>query len=152
MSTQITRARKAGFAAFVGTTIEWYDFYVYATAAALVFGPLFFPSDDPLAETAAAFATFAVAFLVRWILHVIIDRVVDRIVTGVKRKQDVTDTQALEAFRTLARLEGIIPALESSHAVAWVLQQQGGDELDLICLSGRGDKDLAEALERLGIE
>jgi MFS family permease len=59
------RARRAGIAAFVGTTIEWYDFYVYATAAALVLGPLFFPSHDPLAETASAFATFAVAFIVR---------------------------------------------------------------------------------------
>jgi tryptophan synthase beta chain len=72
--------------------------------------------------------------------------------TGRARYEAVTDTQALEAFRALARLEGIIPALESSHAVAWVLAQQGGEELDLICLSGRGDKDLAEALERLGIE
>ena len=72
--------------------------------------------------------------------------------TGRARYEAVTDVQALEAFRTLARLEGIIPALESSHAVAWVLEQpRGGDELDLICLSGRGDKDLAEALERLGI-
>jgi len=58
---------------------------------------------------------------------------------------------ALAAFRTLAELEGIIPALESSHAVAWVLAQAEGD-LDLICLSGRGDKDLAEALERLGVQ
>jgi tryptophan synthase beta chain len=72
--------------------------------------------------------------------------------TGRARDEAVTDTQALEAFRALARLEGIIPALESSHAVAWVLEQRDGDELDLICLSGRGDKDLAEALERLGIE
>ncbi|QIG40951.1 MHS family MFS transporter [Microbacterium sp. 4R-513] len=64
-TTTTSRARRAGLAAFAGTTIEWYDFYIYATAAALVFGPLFFPSDDPLAETAAAFATFAVAFLVR---------------------------------------------------------------------------------------
>ncbi len=71
--------------------------------------------------------------------------------SGRARFEAVTDTQALEAFRTLARLEGIIPALESSHAVAWVLEQAGGDELDLICLSGRGDKDLAEALERLGV-
>jgi tryptophan synthase beta chain len=71
--------------------------------------------------------------------------------TGRARYEAVTDTQALEAFRTLARLEGIIPALESSHAVAWVLDEPEGD-LDLICLSGRGDKDLAEALERLGIE
>jgi tryptophan synthase beta chain len=57
----------------------------------------------------------------------------------------VTDTQALAAFRELARLEGIIPALETAHALAWVLAQDEG-ELDLVCLSGRGDKDLAEVL------
>jgi tryptophan synthase beta chain len=57
----------------------------------------------------------------------------------------VTDSQALAAFRELARLEGIIPALETAHALAWVLAQDDG-ELDLVCLSGRGDKDLAEVL------
>jgi tryptophan synthase beta chain len=60
----------------------------------------------------------------------------------------VTDDQALSAFATTARLEGIIPALESAHALAWVLDNPGS-ELDLVCLSGRGDKDLAEALARL---
>jgi tryptophan synthase beta chain len=57
----------------------------------------------------------------------------------------VTDAQALAAFRELACLEGIIPALETAHALAWVLAQDDG-ELDLVCLSGRGDKDLAEVL------
>ncbi len=59
----------------------------------------------------------------------------------------VTDAQALDAFREVARLEGIIPALETAHALAWVLEQNDG-ELDLVCLSGRGDKDLAEVLAR----
>jgi tryptophan synthase beta chain len=57
----------------------------------------------------------------------------------------VTDAQALAAFRAVTRLEGIIPALETAHALAWVLAQEEG-ELDLVCLSGRGDKDLAEVL------
>jgi tryptophan synthase beta chain len=57
----------------------------------------------------------------------------------------VTDEQALAAFRELARLEGIIPALETAHALAWTLAQREGT-LDLVCLSGRGDKDLAEVL------
>ncbi len=57
----------------------------------------------------------------------------------------VTDADALSAFREVARLEGIIPALETAHAFAWVLANPGGD-LDLVCLSGRGDKDLAEVL------
>jgi tryptophan synthase beta chain len=60
--------------------------------------------------------------------------------------QTVTDRQALEAFSALARLEGIIPALESAHAVAWVRQAEGrwkAGDLALINLSGRGDKDVA---------
>ncbi len=68
--------------------------------------------------------------------------------TGRARYEAVTDRQALDAFQTVARLEGIIPALESSHAVAWALAADPS-ELDLICLSGRGDKDLAEALSAL---
>ena len=61
----------------------------------------------------------------------------------------VSDAEALEGFARTARLEGIIPALESAHAIAWALAN-GPSALDLVCLSGRGDKDLAEALELLG--
>jgi tryptophan synthase beta chain len=67
--------------------------------------------------------------------------------SGRARYGAVTDREALDAFGTLARLEGIIPALETAHALAWTLAQADG-ELDLICLSGRGDKDLAEVLAR----
>jgi tryptophan synthase beta chain len=67
---------------------------------------------------------------------------------GRARYVGITDEQALQAFQRLARLEGIIPALESAHALAWVLENPGS-ELDVICLSGRGDKDLAEALAAL---
>ncbi len=65
--------------------------------------------------------------------------------SGRARYAAITDDAALDAFVEVARLEGIIPALESSHALAWALANPGGD-LDLICLSGRGDKDLAEVL------
>jgi tryptophan synthase beta chain len=68
--------------------------------------------------------------------------------SGRARYVAVSDADALAAFRRVAELEGIIPALESAHALAWTLANPGGD-LDLVCLSGRGDKDLAEALERL---
>ncbi len=61
----------------------------------------------------------------------------------------VTDTAALAAFAELARLEGLIPALESSHAIAWLLENGGGDGYDVLCLSGRGDKDLAEVAQRV---
>jgi tryptophan synthase beta chain len=72
--------------------------------------------------------------------------------TGRARYVGVTDDQALAAFARLAALEGIIPALESAHAVAWVLGDEAPAEtVDLICLSGRGDKDLAEALDKLGL-
>jgi tryptophan synthase beta chain len=61
----------------------------------------------------------------------------------------VTDTDALAAFRELSRLEGIIPALETSHAIAWLMaggREARTDGFDVVCLSGRGDKDLAEVL------
>jgi tryptophan synthase beta chain len=65
--------------------------------------------------------------------------------SGRARYVAVNDTDALAAFREVARLEGIIPALETAHALAWLLAEPEG-ELDLLCLSGRGDKDLAEVL------
>ncbi|MGA9856811.1 MAG: tryptophan synthase subunit beta [Solirubrobacteraceae bacterium] len=68
---------------------------------------------------------------------------------GRAQYEAITDDEALQAFATTARLEGIIPALESSHAIAWALANPDS-KLDLICLSGRGDKDLAEALQALG--
>ena len=56
---------KIAFASFVGTAIEFYDFYIYGTAAALVLGSIFFPEFSPASGTLAAFATFAVAFIAR---------------------------------------------------------------------------------------
>lgn len=58
-------ARRVALASAMGTTIEWYDFFIYGTAAALVFGRLFFPAVSDIAGTLAAFATFAVGFLAR---------------------------------------------------------------------------------------
>ena len=69
--------------------------------------------------------------------------------SGRARYESVTDADALLAFRELSRLEGIVPALEPAHAIAWLLANPDADGYDLICLSGRGDKDLAEALEAL---
>ena len=60
----------------------------------------------------------------------------------------VPDDDAIEAFRRLCRLEGIIPALEPSHALAWLLQKPGTGDVQVLVLSGRGDKDLAEVLSR----
>jgi tryptophan synthase beta chain len=62
-----------------------------------------------------------------------------------------TDEEALEALQLMCKIEGIIPALESSHAIAWLLANPGGD-MDLLTLSGRGDKDLSEVLRLTGLE
>ena len=66
-----------------------------------------------------------------------------------------TDTQALDAFMKLARWEGIIPALESAHAVAEVIKRApklGKDQLVIINLSGRGDKDVAQVAAKVGLQ
>jgi tryptophan synthase beta chain len=65
----------------------------------------------------------------------------------------ISDDEALEGLVTLSRLEGIIPALETSHAIAWVVKERArwsADEPVLICISGRGDKDVAQVSELLG--
>jgi tryptophan synthase beta chain len=73
--------------------------------------------------------------------------------TGRVRYESATDTEALDAFQALARLEGIIPALEPAHALAWVRRSKGrwaAGEPVLVCLSGRGDKDVAHVADLLG--
>jgi tryptophan synthase beta chain len=65
----------------------------------------------------------------------------------------VTDAEALDAFGRLARLEGIIPALESAHAIAFVLREGArwrGQGPVVVCLSGRGDKDVSQVAELTG--
>ena len=67
--------------------------------------------------------------------------------TGRARYVSVTDEDALRGFQLLSRLEGIIPALETAHAVSWIASQKGRwspDEPVLLCVSGRGDKDVAQ--------
>jgi tryptophan synthase beta chain len=73
--------------------------------------------------------------------------------SGRARYATVTDTEALAAFESLSRLEGIIPALESAHAVACVLRDGArwrGEGPVIVCLSGRGDKDVAQVAEMTG--
>ncbi|HEY4094118.1 MAG TPA: tryptophan synthase subunit beta [Baekduia sp.] len=68
--------------------------------------------------------------------------------TGRARYVAVTDDQAVAAFKEVTRLEGIIPALETSHALYYALHEPSESALDVLCLSGRGDKDLAQVLAR----
>ena len=73
--------------------------------------------------------------------------------TGRVRYDSVTDAEALDGFRALCRLEGIIPALETAHAFAWILSGRrvwAPADVVLVCLSGRGDKDVAHVAALLG--
>ncbi|GAB3680353.1 MFS transporter [Saccharopolyspora tripterygii] len=72
-------ARRAGVTAFVGTTIEWFDFYIYGSASALVLGKIFFPEASPALGTLAAFATFWVGFLARPLGGVVFGHFGDRV-------------------------------------------------------------------------
>src|SRR5437879_7418963 len=71
--------RRAVLAAVVGTSIEWYDYFLYGSAAALVFPKVFFPTSDPLAGTLTSFATFAVGFAARPVGALIFGHYGDRI-------------------------------------------------------------------------
>ncbi|HJQ70906.1 MAG TPA: MFS transporter [Blastocatellia bacterium] len=71
--------RRVAVASFVGTTIEWYDFFLYGTASALIFNRLFFPNYDPLTGTLASFGTYAVGFVARPIGGIVCGHYGDRV-------------------------------------------------------------------------
>ncbi|WP_411835752.1 MFS transporter [Pseudomonas chlororaphis subsp. aurantiaca] len=107
--------RRAAAAAFIGTMIEWYDFYIYATAAALVFGALFFPSDDKLFSTMAAFGTFAVGFFARPLGGIVFGHIGDRI----GRKKSLVITLLMMGVVTVCI--GLLPTYAQIGATAPVL-------------------------------
>lgn len=107
--------RRAAAAAFIGTMIEWYDFYIYATAAALVFGALFFPSDDKLFSTMAAFGTFAVGFFARPLGGIVFGHIGDRI----GRKKSLVITLLMMGVVTVCI--GLLPTYAQIGALAPVL-------------------------------
>ncbi|MBB4795831.1 MFS transporter [Streptomyces nodosus] len=79
-ATGSANPRRAALAALVGTSIEWYDFYAFATAAAIVFNDVFFPADmPPLLRTLSSFGTFAVGFLLRPLGGIVFGHIGDRI-------------------------------------------------------------------------
>jgi len=78
-SSETNSVRLVAVASFIGTTIEWYDFFLYGTAAALVFNRLFFPTFDPLMGTLAAFGTYAVGFFARPVGGIVIGHYGDKI-------------------------------------------------------------------------
>src|SRR5215217_6496818 len=76
---QPSSIRKVIVASLIGTSLEWYDFFIYGTAAALVFNKLFFPSYDPLTGTLLAFATYALGFVARPVGGIVFGHFGDRI-------------------------------------------------------------------------
>jgi len=106
---------RAATAAFVGTMIEWYDFYIYATAAALVFGPLFFPGGDPFLSTLASFGTFAVGFFARPLGGIVFGHWGDRI----GRKKALMITLTMMGLATIGI--GLLPTYATAGALAPVL-------------------------------
>ena len=78
-SEHSAQLRKAVIASTIGTTIEWYDFFIYGTAAGLIFGKLYFPNEDPLTGTLAAFGTYFIGFVGRPIGAAIFGHYGDRI-------------------------------------------------------------------------
>ncbi len=107
--------RRVVLASFIGTTIEWYDFFLYGTAAALVFNKLFFPTIDPVAGTAAAFATYAVGFVARPLGGVVFGHYGDR----VGRKTMLVTTLMIMGLATFGI--GLLPTYTQIGVAAPVL-------------------------------
>src|SRR5438093_512643 len=98
-------------AAMVGTTVEYYDFFIYATAAALVFGPLFFPAQSAAAQTLLSFMSFGIAFIARPIGAIAFGHFGDRI----GRKSTLVVSLLLMGASTLA-----IAFLPTYATLGWV--------------------------------
>jgi metabolite-proton symporter len=79
MAAPTSESRRVALASAMGTTIEWYDFFIYGTAAAVVFGPQFFPQVSELAGTLASFTTFAIGFVARPLGGVVMGHFGDRL-------------------------------------------------------------------------
>lgn len=108
-------ARKAALASFLGSTLEYYDFFIYGVAAALVFERLFFPSSNPAVGLAASFATFGVAYLDRPVGGVVMSHFGDRI----GRKRVLTITLAIMGVSSF--VVGVLPTYEQVGVIAPIL-------------------------------
>ncbi|GLZ45426.1 MFS transporter [Actinomycetospora sp. NBRC 106375] len=112
---EVREVRKVALASLVGTSIEWYDFYIYGLAAVTVFAPQFFPQVSSLTGTLAAFATFAVGFVARPIGGVVFGHLGDRI----GRKATLVTT--LVTMGAATTLIGVLPTYAAVGALAPVL-------------------------------
>jgi metabolite-proton symporter len=112
---QPSSVRRVVVASLVGTSLEWYDFFIYGTAAALVFNKLFFPSFDPLVGTLLAFTTYAVGFIARPLGGIVFGHYGDK----VGRKNVLVATLLLMGVATFAI--GLMPTYETIGVWAPVL-------------------------------
>ncbi len=113
--TDQSTVRRVVLASFIGTTVEWYDFFLYGTAAALVFNKLFFPTFAPGAGTMAAFATYAVGFFARPIGGIVFGHFGDKI----GRKSMLVTTLMLMGIATFCI--GLLPTYDQAGILAPVL-------------------------------
>lgn len=107
--------RRVGWGSFVGTAVEWYDFFVFGAASALVFGPLFFPGGDPLISLLSAFAVFGTGFVARPFGAVFFGWMGDRI----GRKKTLVATLMIMGSGTF--LVGCLPTTEQVGILAPIL-------------------------------
>ena len=106
-AAQASSIRQVGLAGFVGTTMEWYDYFLYGAATALIFNQLYFPSVDPLIGTLAAFSAFAVGFVARPLGGIVFGHFGDKF----GRKQNLIITLAIMGLATAAI--GLLPTFET---------------------------------------
>lgn len=109
--TAAASTRRILLASLIGTSVEFYDFYIYATAAALVFGPLFFPAEDPGVQLLASYASFGLAFLARPLGAAVFGHFGDRL----GRKSTLVASLMLMGGSTVA-----IAFLPSYAQIGWV--------------------------------
>ena len=112
---QTSNIKKVAAASLIGTTIEWYDFFIYGTAAALVFPALFFPGSDPVTGTLLSFATFGVGFFARPVGGAVFGHFGDRI----GRKSMLIATLTMMGLATF--LIGVLPTYDQIGVMAPIL-------------------------------
>src|SRR5690349_24545045 len=115
MTRPVNTPAQVLFASLIGTAIEFFDFYIYATAAVLVFPRLFFPASDPTSATLASLATFAIAFFARPIGSALFGHFGDRL------GRKVTLVAALLTMGLSTVMIGLLPTYESIGVVAPLL-------------------------------
>lgn len=109
------QARKALIGSYVGTSLEWYDFFLFGTTAAIVFAPLFFGGDDPALQTIQAFLTFGIGFIGRPLGALVFGHFGDRL----GRKGILVATIVL--MGVASALIGVLPTFETAGIVAPIL-------------------------------